>query len=157
MTEHTTILRVDSTHPDFISLVSRLDADLAVRDGEDHAFYSQFNKIDKIKHVVLAYQCDLPVGCGAIKEFSPDAVEVKRMYVIPTARSRGVASLVLSALEQWAKELSYNKCVLETGTRQPEAIALYLKNGYVRIPNYGQYEGVQNSLCFEKHLMQTLI
>ncbi|HEU5147982.1 MAG TPA: GNAT family N-acetyltransferase [Chryseosolibacter sp.] len=153
MTEHTTLVRVDSTHPDFISLVLRLDADLAIRDGEDHAFYAQFNKIDKIKHVVLAYENDSALGCGAIKEFSSDAVEVKRMYVIPTARSRGVASLILLALEKWAKELSYSKCVLETGTRQPEAIALYLKNGYTRIENYGQYAGVENSLCFEKRLM----
>ena len=152
MNQHITIVRADSTHPDFISLVSLLDADLAIRDGDDHAFYSQFNKIDKIKHVVLAYENDLPVGCGAIKEFSSDTVEVKRMYVVPSARSRGIASLVLSALEQWAKELSYNRCVLETGTRQPEAIALYSKNGYERIANYGQYAGVANSLCFEKRL-----
>lgn len=152
MNQHTTIVRADSTHPYFIGLVSRLDADLAIRDGDDHAFYSQFNKIDKIKHVVLAYENDEPVGCGAIKEFSSDAVEVKRMYVIPAARSHGVASLILSALEQWARELSYKKCVLETGTRQPEAIALYSKNGYTRIENYGQYAGVENSLCFEKRL-----
>ena len=150
--QQTTIVRTDSTHPDFISLVSRLDADLAIRDGDDDAFYSQFNKIDKIKHVVLAYGNERPVGCGAIKQFSSDTVEVKRMYVVPDARGRGVASVVLSNLERWAKELSYSKCVLETGTRQPEAIALYRKNGYTRIENYGQYAGVENSLCFEKRL-----
>jgi putative acetyltransferase len=59
---------------------------------------------------------------------------------------------VLSELESWAAELGYPKCVLETGKRQPEAIALYEKQGYQRIPNYGQYIGVENSVCFEKVL-----
>lgn len=152
MNRPVTIIRTDSTDAVFVHLVSLLDADLAIRDGADHAFYAQFNRINTIKHVVVAYESDTPVGCGAIKRFAADTVEVKRMYVIPAARSRGVASLILSALEQWAKELSCSKCVLETGTRQPEAIALYAKNGYTRIPNYGQYAGVTNSLCFEKRL-----
>jgi putative acetyltransferase len=59
---------------------------------------------------------------------------------------------VLKALEDWAKELGYHKCILETGKRQPDAIALYQKNGYSIMPNYGQYQGVTNSVCFEKQL-----
>jgi hypothetical protein len=55
-------------------------------------------------------------------------------------------------LENWAGELSYAKCILETGKRQPEAIGLYKKNGYKLIPNYGQYAEAENSLCFEKEL-----
>lgn len=133
-------------------LVKYLDADLAVRDGDEHAFYSQFNKIDRIRHAVVAYDNSTPVGCGAIKEFSPDAMEVKRMFVSPQARNLGVATTVLGELEKWAKELHYKRCILETGKRQPEAIALYEKNGYRLIPNYGQYQGVKNSLCFEKML-----
>ncbi len=144
------VSRTDSTDGDFVALVSLLNEDLALRDGEEHSFYSQFNKIDQIKYVIVAYDKDVAVGCGAIKAFSDDAMEVKRMYVKPTARNRGVASRILSALESWAKELSFKRCVLETGRRQPEAIALYVKNGYRPIPNYGQYAGVENSLCFEK-------
>jgi GNAT superfamily N-acetyltransferase len=146
------LVRTDSDNPDFIALVRRLDADLAQRDGEDHSFYAQFNKIDKIRHAVVAYQDNMPVGCGAIKAFGDDAMEVKRMYVSPDTRKMGVASSVLGELETWARELSYHRCVLETGKRQPEAIALYLKQGYRQIPNYGQYIGVDNSLCFEKIL-----
>jgi len=147
-----TLLRTDSDHPDFMALVRLLDADLAHRDGAEHAFYAQFNTIDKIRHAVVAYQDGTPVGCGAIKAFGDEAMEVKRMYVSPAVRKMGVASKVLSELEQWTRDLSYNCCVLETGKRQPEAIGLYLKQGYRQIPNYGQYVGVDKSVCFEKKL-----
>ncbi len=144
------LVRTDSTNQDFIDLVKRLDADLAKRDGDEHPFYAQYNTIDKIKYVVVAYEDDQPVGCGAIKEYSPGVVEVKRMYTSPESRGKGVATKVLSELEAWAGELSYGTCILETGKKQPEAIRLYQKNGYKIIPNYGQYAEVENSLCFEK-------
>ena len=132
-----TIIRTDSDNKDFIELVKYLDADLAQRDGLDNSFYSQFNKIDKIKHVVVAYENDKPIACGAIKEYSPNTMEVKRMYTRPESRGKGMATKVLTALEIWATESGYEKCLLETGKRQPEAIALYKKNGYKLIPNYG--------------------
>jgi GNAT superfamily N-acetyltransferase len=145
-----TLRRTDSENYDFIELVRLLDKGLAVVDGEDHSFYSQFNKIDKIKYVVLAYENDKPIGCGAIKEFDAKTMEVKRMYVDPVCRNKGVASLILAELEKWAGELMCTRCILETGKRQPEAIGLYKKNGYRLIANYGQYIGVDNSVCFEK-------
>lgn len=146
------LLRTDSENPDFIALVKFLDADLAIRDGEDHAFYSQFNKIDKIRHVIVAFEDSKAIGCGAIKEYASGIMEIKRMYTTPEGRGKGIASRILAALEEWACEMTCEKCILETGQKQPEAIALYLKNGYERIPNYGQYAGVENSLCFEKKL-----
>ncbi len=145
--------RTDSEDLDFVALVKLLDADLAIRDGEEHAFYAQYNKIDKIRHVVLAYENRKPVGCGAIKEFEPGTMEVKRMYMLPEGRNKGIASQVLAELESWAQELGYGRCILETGLKQPEAIGLYRKNGYQPIPNYGQYAGVENSVCFEKVLV----
>lgn len=144
--------RTDSHDPDFKALVRLLDADLAERDGADHGFYAQFNKIDKIRHAVVCYENDQPIGCGAIKAFSEEAMEVKRMYVSPDGRKKGIATRVLTELETWANELGYARCVLETGKRQPEAIALYEKNGYQRTENYGQYVGVENSVCFAKVL-----
>jgi len=146
------IIRTNSENPEFIALVKLLDAYLAVLDGEDHLFYAQFNKIDKIMHVVLAYENEKPVGCGAIKEFGTGTIEVKRMYVSPISRKMGIASSILSELENWARELSYSRSILETGTMQKSAIGLYLKSGYKVIPNYGQYAGVENSICFEKDL-----
>lgn len=148
----TALVRTDSHNRDFVELVKLLDADLAVRDGDEHAFYSQFNKIDDIRFVVLVYEDEQPVGCGAIKHFSDATMEIKRMFVLPAARNKGVATKLLSELEQWAVERSCRKCVLETGIKQPEAIALYKKSGYHAIENYGQYAGVANSMCFEKLL-----
>ncbi|MEH6405793.1 MAG: GNAT family N-acetyltransferase [Leeuwenhoekiella sp.] len=145
-------LRTDSTNSDFIKLVKHLDASLAITDGDEHAFYDQFNKIDSIKYVVVFYEAEKAIGCGAIKEFSQDTMEIKRMYVDPESRGKGIASKILNELENWAAELDYAKCILETGTRQIEAVALYKKNDYNRIANYGQYIGVENSLCFEKIL-----
>ena len=148
------LLRSNSYNSDFIELVKHLDIDLAQRDGKEHSFYAQFNKIDAIKYVVIAYENGQPVGCGAIKEFAPGIIEVKRMYTLPEHRGKQIASQVLSELESWAVELSCTKCVLETGKKQPEAIRMYERNGYKRIPNYGQYVGVENSICFEKNIIQ---
>ena len=147
------IVRTDSDNQDFIELIKYLDADLAIRDGNDHSFYAQFNKIDQIKYVVVAYENDKPIGCGAMKEHNPDTMEIKRMYTTPENRGKGIATKVLKELEIWAGELSYANCVLETGKRQPEAISLYKKNGYKVIPNYGQYTNMENSVCFKKKLM----
>ena len=147
-----TLTRATSNNTDFQMLVKQLDSDLKIRDGDDHPFYDQFNKIDSIKHTVIAYENEEPVGCGAIKQYEESTMEVKRMFVPPIHRGKGIATIVLTELERWATELSFKKCVLETGKMQPEAISLYTKNGYKIIPNYGQYEGVENSVCFEKLL-----
>ena len=147
-----TIKRTHSADPHFTELVRELDKDLAIRDGEEHEFYAQFNTSATIKHVVLAYDGDEPAGCGAVKDFAPGTMEVKRMFVPLEKRGRGIASKVLQELEYWCRELGCITCVLETGKNQPEAIALYTKNGYHIIPNYGQYAGVENSVCFEKKL-----
>ncbi|MFZ4783646.1 MAG: GNAT family N-acetyltransferase [Armatimonadaceae bacterium] len=144
------IIRANSDHPDFLTLVALLDQDLAIRDGDDHSFYQQFNKVDQIKHIVVAYLDNEAIGCGAIRAYTPDIMEVKRMFVLPEYRGKGIAGAVLSELEQWAAELGYTRCILETGQMQPEAIRLYQKSGYSIIPNYGQYAGVENSVCMEK-------
>jgi putative acetyltransferase len=147
-----TTVKTNAQHPHFVELVKQLDADLAIRDGAEHDFYNQFNSIGNIQYAIVAYDDNIPVGCGAIKAYNPTTMEIKRMYTIPAYRGKGVASTVLKALESWATAMEYEKCILETGKKQPEAIALYIKNGYQQIPNYGQYAGVGNSVCFEKVL-----
>lgn len=146
------LLRTNAVNPDFIELVKFLDADLEIRDGEEHSFYNQFNKLETIKHVIVVFENEIPIGCGAIKEYQEDTVEIKRMFVTQNGRRKGIATKILIELEQWAKELSYAKCILETGVNQPEAIELYHKNGYQIIANYGQYENAINSVCFQKIL-----
>ena len=147
-----TCIKTDSGNVHFQELVRALDAYLAIIDGEEHAFYHQFNKIISLKHAVVAYDGEVPVACGAIKEYDKDCIEVKRMYVLPDQRSKGIASIVLRELEAWGRTLGYTRAMLETGKRQADAIALYSKNGYHIIPNFGQYVGIENSVCFEKQL-----
>lgn len=146
------LIRTDSSNAAFSRLVKELDAYLAITDGEEHGFYNQFNNIDILKHVILAFENDEPIACGAIKAYDTEAMEIKRMYVAPACRGRGVAQTILRELETWAKESGYHKTILETGKRQTEAVALYKKCGYAITPNYGQYAGVANSICFEKKL-----
>jgi putative acetyltransferase len=142
--------RTNSNDPAFQELVKALDLELQIRDGEEHAFYAQLNKTDHIKHVILAWENNEAVGCGALRAYTDDTMEVKRMFVPLQHRRKGIASVVLAELENWCRELGYQKCILETGKNQPEAIAMYQRNQYSIIPNFGKYEGVENSVCFEK-------
>jgi len=142
--------RTTSADANFRELVQLLDADLKFRDGSDHTFYAQFNKIVNLQHVIVAYESGMAVGCGAFKSFNEESVEIKRMYVRPQCRGKGIGLEILQVLEAWAQEYGYKTCVLETGKKQPEAIRLYTKAGYRLIENYGQYAGVENSVCMEK-------
>ncbi len=145
-----TLKRTTSDDLDFQYLVRLLDQDLKIRDGAEHDFYAQFNKIDTIKHAVVAFIENTPVGSGAFKAYDTATVEIKRMFVLPEFRGRGIAASILTELETWAASLQYKSCVLETGKKQPEAIALYQKMGYTITANYGQYENVENSVCMKK-------
>jgi putative acetyltransferase len=151
------LIKTDGLKKDFIELIQLLDKDLAIRDGDDHQFYAQYNKIAKLNYCIVAYFEGKPVGSGALKEYDSITMEVKRMYCVEESRGKGIATAVLQALESWAKELGYKYCILETGHKQPEAIALYKKNNYAVIPNYGQYAAVYNSVCFKKQLLRDCI
>lgn len=145
-------IRTTSGHADFKKLVTALDAFLKITDGDDHAFYDQYNKLDAIKNVVVVYSGNEAVGCGAFKEYDWQTVEIKRMFVHDAFRGNGIASVILSELELWAKENNYSQCILETGIRQAAAIALYRRSGYEVIANYGQYENVSDSVCMKKSI-----
>ena len=147
-----TIIRTNSENLHFHSLIKLLDAELKSRDTSNFNFYNQFNKLDDIKNVVIAYNNETPVGCGAFKIYQNATVEIKRMYVLPLARNKGVASKILNELEMWAAECGFKKCILETGVQQKEAIELYKKRGFTLTSNFGMYENVENSVCFEKYI-----
>lgn len=151
-----TFSRTDSTNPDFQRLVQQLDAYLGALNGEEHTFYNQFNGIVALKHSVVAYDDDIPLGCGAIKPFDETSTEIKRMYVLPTYRGQGIAGKILKELEAWSHELGYTATVLETANDMPDAIALYEKHGYERIQNYGQYVGMPRSVCMRKDGLRTI-
>jgi putative acetyltransferase len=144
--------RTTSENPDFTNLVLLLDADLKIRDGEEHEFYAQINKTAIVKNVIVCYQNNSAVGCGAFRKIDSQTVEIKRMFVNPDFRGKGIASKILCELELWALELNFAQTILETGINQPEAIALYKKLGYSITKNYGQYVGMRNSVCMQKTL-----
>ncbi|MDR1344173.1 MAG: GNAT family N-acetyltransferase, partial [Tannerellaceae bacterium] len=145
-----TIKRTNSENSDFRKLVEQLDIYLDESDKSAHDTCEPFNRIDTIKHTVVAYAANEAVGCGAIREYSPGIMEIKRMFVLNKERKKGIASMILDELENWARESGCKKCILETGEKLPEAINLYQKKGYTRIVNYGQYECLGHSVCFAK-------
>jgi putative acetyltransferase len=106
--------------------------------------------VDAIKHVVVVYRGNKPVGCGGIKAYSDTEMEIKRMFVQPEQRGQGIASEILTFLEDWAKELGYTETILETLVVKESVIAMYARNGYTLVPNYGQYIGVVSSMCMRK-------
>ena len=146
------LIRTDSSNEDFDALVKLLDAELFDNYGEVEKQYQQFNKFASIINVVLAYSDGVVVGCGAIKVYDPSCMELKRMFVSRKFRGLGIGILVLNELQNWSKELGCKRCILETGIKQIEAINMYKKMGYIRIPNYDQYDGLELSVCFSKEL-----
>jgi GNAT superfamily N-acetyltransferase len=104
---------------------------------------------------LVAYLDSRPVGCGALRpcpEAGPGVAEIKRMYTSPSARRRGVSRAVLARLESEAAGFGYRRLQLQTGLRQPEAMALYAASGYHRIPNFGMWAASELTACFAKDL-----
>ena len=145
-------VRTNYLDPDFQSLVVMLDEDLFIRYPVILSEYAPLNKVENLQTVVVAYQDEEPVGCGCFRHYDASTVEVKRMFVKGNKRGLGIASGILKELEKWAKELSYQTVVLETGSLQHEALALYRKSGYADIETYPPYVGMSDSICFRKSL-----
>lgn len=146
------VLRTDSRNPDFLKLIKLLDADLVERNGELQKQFDKHNQVNSIQDVVVIYQENVPVACGAYKEYDIHSVEIKRMYVRKEHRRRGLAKLIISKLEELAKDKGYRYALLETGVKQHEAISLYKNIGYTVIDNYEPYVGNENSVCMKKAL-----
>src|SRR6218665_734922 len=149
----TELKRTDNQHPDFLYLIPLLDQDLRSRYLDLQDTYDKHNVVVNVDTVVVAYVDGQPAGCGCFKQSGEQAVEMKRMYVKPEFRRRGVSSSVLIELEKWAGEMGYREAVLETGNKQEEAIAMYEKYGYAVIPNYPPYENMVTSICMHKLLI----
>jgi GNAT superfamily N-acetyltransferase len=146
------LLKTDSQNADFIKLIKLLDYDLEARYGEIQKQYKKHNMIDYINDVVLIYKDKIPVACGAFKEHDSVSVELKRIFVIKERRQKGLAKLIISQLEELARNKGYKYALLETGIKQHEAINLYKKYEYSIIPNYEPYIGNINSICMKKVL-----
>ncbi len=146
------IVLTNSLNEDFKSLISQLDDELNKRYGELQKEYDKHNIIEFNENVVIGYYENIPVACGCIKEYDAETVEIKRMFVNKDYRGRGISKAILNKLENIAFEKGYTKTILETGVKQLEAIGLYSKQGYKKIENYGQYAGMESSICMLKPL-----
>jgi len=137
------------------SLIQSLNAELSRRYPEEGANHFRLDPEEVAEgrgafHV--AYREGQPVGCGAIRLLDSDTAEIKRMYVAPEARGLGIGRSLLDSLESEARRLGARRLVLETGNRQPEALALYGRSGFSRIPAFGEYRGSPLSVCMAKTL-----
>ena len=144
-------LRTTSANQDFINLVILLDKELKGRYGKEQEFFAKFNSIENIQHVIVLYANERPAGCGAFRPYDSVRAEIKRMFVMPEWRGRGLGRRIMTALEMWASE-QFGALILETGIKQPEAIRLYKQCGYTQIPNFSPYENVSWSICMQKDL-----
>ncbi|EKQ54694.1 MULTISPECIES: GNAT family N-acetyltransferase [unclassified Clostridium] len=146
------ILNTDSTNIDFIKLIELLDNDLNERYGELQKQYDKHNKVDYLNDVIIIYKDEIPVACGAFKEYNIDTIELKRIFVTKENRRQGLSKLIITELEKLGSSKGYKYALLETGIKQHEAINLYRNNGYELIENYEPYKGNANSICMEKNL-----
>jgi len=146
-------------HPDATALIDEVQREYVRRYGEkdvspvDPAQFSPPRGL-----FLVGYLGDRPVASGGwrVRDADPDLVdgdvEVKRMYVVPAARGRGLARMVLAELEHTARAAGHLRVMLETGVRQPEAIALYRSCGYTRVPSFGTYKDSPDSVFLGKRL-----
>jgi GNAT superfamily N-acetyltransferase len=150
-----TIEPADVNGPDAVRLIARLSAELARRYDDSDDGTGDFRPGDVTgprSGFLVARWAGEAVGCGAYRPLDEDVAEVKRMYVEPDFRGRGISRRILAELEAAARQAGYQAIRLETGIMQPEAIRLYETAGYRRIGNYGYYKDDPRSVCFEKAL-----
>ena len=136
-------------------LIGALNAELEERYPEEGAnhFRLDGDEVEGDRGVFLvAYLDDEPVGCGALRRLDEQDAEIKRMYVDPGTRGSGVGRRLLGELVARARRLGATCVVLETGTRQVEALGLYASAGFHEVPRFGEYENSPLSRCFAREL-----
>jgi len=154
---------IDVRREDFLSplaarLIHALNDELDVyypEEGANHFDLAAEEVADSCGAFLVAFLESEPVGCGAVRRIAPTICEIKRMYVVPKARGRGVGRRILLELEAIARTLGAARLVLETGVRQPEALALYTRAGFTTIPLFGSYADTpypELSVCMAKEL-----
>ena len=144
--------RTTSNNQDFLLLIKLLDKELWTRYPELQHQYEPHVKIDYLETVIVLYKEMTAIGCGCFIVQDSETVELKRIFVHPQHRRKGISPLLMRELESWASSMGYKTSVLETGFNQPEAVALYKKLGYQITERYGPYKDMEESLCFTKNI-----
>ena len=144
----------DGCNKDFIELCHELDEFLneLVGGEENRAEYIQYNKLEDIHDVVIAYDHDVPVGSASFKKYNDENAEVKRVFVKKEYRGQGISYELMKMLEEQARKKGFKYFILESGEPLVAAMSLYRKIGYKVIPNYGQYVDMEESICMKKKL-----
>ncbi len=147
-------VRCDGADADFIENCRLLDEDLDRRVGRviQRDKYHQYNQLDQIHEAIMVYHEGRPAGGGAIRAYDETTTELKRVFVRPEYQGKGIGSALVSRLIEWATELGYKKMILETGELLAESCHVYAKLGFQKIPNYGAYVNMRESLCMGKDL-----
>lgn len=149
------LLRIEAVgydHPDAARLIGEVQQEYVARyGGEDRAPIELADFTPPSGLFLVGYAEGAAVACGGWRAHGADA-EIKRMYVTPAARGRGLARRMLAELERTARDAGHRRVILETGSQQPEAVVLYRSSGYTGIPGYGYYACSPHSMHFGKIL-----
>lgn len=143
---------VHTMTPALKSLIDALDQEYLDRFGDIALSYRKYHGMEGLLCAVLLYSEELPIGCGCIQPFDTVSAELKRVYVAPAFRRQGMATQIVRALERAARKHGFQRMVLKTGSKMPQALSLYEKLGFRRIENYGGFAGDPLCVCMEKAL-----
>lgn len=147
--EQIILRQVDCENQDFLMLCEELDIFLnrAIGGEEKREKYKKFNHAETMDYIVIAYDNSEPVGCGALRRYSEEEVEVKRVFVRESYRGRNIGGMILEALILQAERMSFQRMILETGVFLEDSVRLYQRYGFEKTENYGAYRDMPESLC----------
>lgn len=146
------IIRTDIHDANFKAMVQLLDAELRLMYGDQQDDFDPHNKLKEDTHTLVIKHQNQTVGCGAFRPMEEGVAEVKRMFVHPDYRGKGLSKIILTALEDWIKEKQYTYIKLETGNKNIAALSLYPATGYESIEPFGPYRHLPDSICFGKRI-----
>ena len=151
-------VRCDGTNEDFIENCRLLDENLDRRVGRviKRDKYKKYNQLDQIHEAIMVYHEGEAVGGGAIRAYDEATMELKRVFVRPEYQGKGAGTALVSGLIEWARELGYQRMILETGELLAESCHVYRKLGFRKIPNYGAYVNMPESLCMGRELTDNI-
>nr|MBP7471433.1 GNAT family N-acetyltransferase [Prevotella sp.] len=138
----------------FVELCHQLDLYLTeiIGSNKQETQYAQYNTLADIHNVVLIIEDNQVIGCGAIKQYDTHTMEMKRVFVKGEHRHHGYGHVIIESLEKLAKDKDFDKLILETGVPLIHAQKMYASCGFKPMDNYGQYEGVDSSVCMYKNI-----
>lgn len=150
------IKEVSYDDTDFICLCDELDSFLncAIGGEDKREKYKKFNHLDTMDHVIVAYDDEAPVGCAALRKYSDENIEVKRVFVREDYRGKNIAGMLIENLIAYSKNMGYTRMILETGEFLKASVRLYLRYGFEKIPNYGEYADMSESFCMARSIKE---